>query len=40
MIGNTSELNDPANYLNRNNYYPNAYNYNNNRHIRHRTIYI
>ena len=30
MIGNTSELNDPANYLNRNNNYPNAYNYNNN----------
>ena len=29
MIGNTNELNDPANYLNRNNYYPNAYNYNN-----------
>lgn len=28
MIGNTNELNDPANYLNRNNYYPNAYNYN------------
>ena len=28
MIGNISELNDPANYLNRNNYYPNAYNYN------------
>ena len=30
MIGNTNELNDPANYLNRNNHYPNAYNYNNN----------
>ena len=28
MIGNTNELNDPANYLNRNNYYPNAYKYN------------
>jgi hypothetical protein len=30
MIGNITELNDPANYLNRNNNYPNAYNYNNN----------
>jgi len=27
MTGNNSELNDPANYNNRNNNYPNAYNY-------------
>jgi hypothetical protein len=27
MIGNVSELNDPANYNNRNNNYPSAYNY-------------
>ena len=29
MIGNTNELNDPANYLNRNNHYPNANHKNN-----------
>ena len=31
MIGNTNDLNDPANYLNRNNNYPNAYDYNDNK---------